>query len=348
VSAKQRGESVSVERLRSAAGGDGLFAVSDLQVRFAITQSFFRSMLGGERKEVHAVDGISFTLARGEILALVGESGCGKTTTGRALLALEASSGGQIRYKGLELARFSQRALHEYRRHAQIIFQDPYNAINPKQTIYDIVSEPLLVNGLITSETQKEDKVIRALEDAGLRPARDYLFRYPHELSGGQRQRVCIAGAIVLDPDVIVADEPVASLDVSIRNDILKLMVEHKQRLGVSYLFITHDLSLAWVISDRIAVMYLGKIVEIGETEEVVQRPRHPYTKALISVIPLPDPTAKREHVILAGETPNPIDLPSGCRFHPRCPEALPECAQTEPPEVDLGGGHLAACVRLT
>lgn len=347
MSPAKAGAEVSVEALRAATADGSLFTVAGLEVHFAIRQGLFAGMVRKESRFVHAVDGISFQLARGEILALVGESGCGKTTTGRALLALEGASGGEIRYKGLELARFSSRALREYRRHAQIIFQDPYNAINPKQTIYDIVAEPLVVNGLVASEAEKETKVVKALEDAGLRPARDYLFRYPHELSGGQRQRVCIAGAIVLHPDVIVADEPVASLDVSIRNDILKLMVQHKERLGVSYLFITHDLSLAWVISDRVAVMYLGRIVEIGDTEEVVANPQHPYTKALISVIPLPDPTAKRKRVILAGETPNPIDVPSGCRFHPRCPEALPECSEAEPPEVDLGGAHLAACVRL-
>ena len=188
---------------------------------------------------------------------------------------------------------------------------------------------------------------MRALEEAGLRPARDYLYRYPHELSGGQRQRVCIAGAIVLEPDMIVADEPVASLDVSIRNDILKLMVQHKKELGVTYLFITHDLSLAWVISDRIAVMYLGKIVEIGETEEVVANPQHPYTKALISVIPVPDPTAKREHTILTGETPNPAAIPTGCRFHPRCPEVMDICSQQSPTDVQIRGTHYAACLRL-
>jgi peptide/nickel transport system ATP-binding protein len=336
------------QELAAASPAEGeLFRVEDLKVHFPLMQGLFAGLAGGKRRYVHALDGISFSLSRGEILALVGESGCGKTTTGRTLLRLEAATGGEAYYKGLPLSHFSERALRDYRKHAQIIFQDPYNSINPKQTISDIVSEPLVVGGLALGEAAKEERVISALEDAGLRPARDYLYRYPHELSGGQRQRVCIAGAIVLDPDMIVADEPVASLDVSIRNDILKLMVAHKESRGVSYLFITHDLSLAWVISDRIAVMYLGKIVEIGETEQVVKEPAHPYTKALISVIPVPDPTRKRARTILAGETPNPIDIPSGCRFHPRCPEVIDACKEVEPADVDLGGGHYAACIRL-
>ncbi len=341
--------SVGSGDLASATAQDGvLFDVTDLEVYFQVQQGFFKAMVAKEKKYVKAVDHISFQVLQGEILALVGESGCGKTTTGRALLRLEEPTGGHILYKGLPVERFSTKTLREYRKKAQIIFQDPYNSINPKQTIFDIVAEPLEVNGLTSSEREKEERVVKAISEAGLRPATDYLYRYPHELSGGQRQRVCIAGATVLDPDVIVADEPVASLDVSIRNDILKLMVEQKEKLGVTYIFITHDLSLAWVISNRIAVMYLGRIVEIGETEEVVANPRHPYTRALISVIPVPDPLARREHVILTGETPNPIDIPSGCRFHPRCPEAIDACRETDPAAVHIGGDHYASCLRIS
>ena len=327
--------------------GEVLFDIKDLEVYFPIQQGFFKSMVATEKKFVKAVDHITFQIMKGEILALVGESGCGKTTTGRTLLRLEEATGGEIIYKGKSVQKFSGKELREYRKKAQIIFQDPYNSINPKQTIFDIVAEPLEVNSVTSSEREKEDRVITAISEAGLRPATEYLYRYPHELSGGQRQRVCIAGATVLDPDVIVADEPVASLDVSIRNDILKLMVEEKEKLGVTYIFITHDLSLAWVISDRIAVMYLGRIVEIGDTEEVVANPMHPYTKALISVIPVPDPLAKREHVILKGETPNPADIPTGCRFHPRCPEAIDTCSEVDPEDVHIGGNHYAACLRI-
>jgi peptide/nickel transport system ATP-binding protein len=345
--AKRHVARTGLDQLARAEVSDGvLFDVRGLEVFFPIHEGFFKGMVSREKRYVKAVDHISFQVRQGEILALVGESGCGKTTTGRTLLRLEEATGGEVLYKGLDMRGFSGKALREYRKKAQIIFQDPYNSINPKQTIFDIVAEPLEVSGAVSSEREKEERVVKAISEAGLRPASEYLYRYPHELSGGQRQRVCIAGATVLEPDMIVADEPVASLDVSIRNDILKLMVEQKEKLGVTYLFITHDLSLAWVISDRIAVMYLGRIVEIGETEEVVANPAHPYTKALISVIPVPDPLAKREHVILAGETPNPVDIPSGCRFHPRCPEAIDECREIDPADVEVAPGHFAACIR--
>ena len=346
IEARREDRRVQPDELRKAERhGDVLFEVRDLEVHFPVQESFLKGLINPEHKVVKAVDGITFDIKAGEILAFVGESGCGKTTTGRALLRLEEATGGEIYYKGLPLRRFTSAAMLEYRKKAQIIFQDPYNSINPKETIFDIVAEPLEVHGLTTSQYDKEERVVRAVAEAGLRPARDYLYRYPHELSGGQRQRVCIAGATVLEPDVVVADEPVASLDVSIRNDILKLMVVQKETKNVTYIFITHDLSLAWVISDRIAVMYLGRIVEIGETEEVVQNPQHPYTKALISVIPVPDPTAIRERVILQGETPNPVDIPSGCRFHPRCPVAFDACREIDPPDIDLGDGHLVACL---
>lgn len=344
---RRLGLDMSGEDATGQAGDERLFSLRDVEVTFSVHQGFLAGLRRREKRYVHAVDGVDLDIDRGEILALVGESGCGKTTLGRALLRLEETTGGSVRYRGRSLGGLSDKEILEYRKHAQIIFQDPYNAINPKQTIFDIVAEPLVVNGVVRSQREKEARVIRALEEAGLRPARDYLYRYPHELSGGQRQRVCIAGAIVLEPDVIVADEPVASLDVSIRNDILKLMMAHRRELGVTYIFITHDLSLAWAISDRIAVMYLGRIVEIGDTPTVVKAPRHPYTQALISVIPVPDPDVRRKRTILAGETPNPIDLPSGCRFHPRCPRAVERCRTQDPVLVPAGDHQQAACLRL-
>jgi len=236
----------------------------------------------------------------------------------------------RLREEGLEGIK-----IQGLRRKLQIIFQDPYESLNPKHSVYDIVAEPLIVNGLGRNRAETEARVEQALSDAGLRPPRDFLFRYPHELSGGQRQRVSIAGALVLDPEFLVADEPVSMLDVSIRTEILELLLELREKKGLTYLFITHDLSLAWVLADRIGVMYLGKIVEEGPTRELIKNPRHPYTKALVSVVPVPDPDRRRQRIILKGERPDPSDIPPGCRFHPRCPVAFERCGWTAEEVVD-------------
>ena len=264
-----------------------------------------------------------------------------------ALIAARVLIWNRLREEGLEGIK-----IRSLRQKLQMIFQDPYESLNPKQSVYDIVAEPLLVNGLSVNRAETESRVEQALTDAGLRPPRDFLFRYPHELSGGQRQRVSIAGALVLDPEFLVADEPVSMLDVSIRTEILELLVELRDKKGLTYLFITHDLSLAWVLADRIGVMYLGKIVEEGPTRELIKNPRHPYTKALVSVVPVPDPDRRRQRIILKGERPDPSDIPPGCRFHPRCPVAFERCGWTsgevvrELREVAAGqplGGLLAA-----
>jgi oligopeptide/dipeptide ABC transporter ATP-binding protein len=303
------------------------------------------SLLRPREKFVHAVDGVSFVLGRGEVLALVGESGCGKSTLALTLMGLEKPTAGTITFKGENATGLTGRDLKTLRQHIQMIFQDPYESLNPMMTIGEIVTEPLSVHGLAKDRGERDGRVQGALEDAGLKPAEAFLHRYPHELSGGQRQRVVIASALVLEPAVLLADEPVSMLDVSIRAEILNVLVELRHRRNISILFITHDLSTAAYFADRIAVMYLGRIVEIGPAEEVLESPRHPYTQALLSVVPVPNPRLRREHIILQGETPNPIDLPSGCRFHPRCPVAEARCREIDPPYVKVGSGHEAACL---
>jgi oligopeptide/dipeptide ABC transporter ATP-binding protein len=325
---------------------DIVLEVKDLRKLFPIARGIVGTLLARPQRFVHALDGINLDLHKGEILGLVGESGSGKTTTAMNVLGLADPTAGEILFNGKsvpEMAHGPSRL--QLRRQMQLAFQDPYEALNPRQTVFDTVAEPLEVHQLVGDEKQKLEKVKAALDAAGLKPPETFLERYPEELSGGQRQRLVIAGALVLEPTLLVADEPVSMLDVSIRADILNLLRQLRDERGITILYITHDLATAAYFTDRIAVMYLGKIVEIGETRKVLDNPQHPYTQALISVIPVPNPRHRRKRMILKGETPNPIDLPSGCRFHPRCPLAFEQCSALEPQLADLGGGHKAACL---
>ncbi|MBI2238708.1 MAG: ABC transporter ATP-binding protein [Actinobacteria bacterium] len=345
----RRGTSVSGAPAEALDAGQPVLEVRDLQVDFAGRVGLIAGLLGKKGAEAKAVDGVDLVLRRGEVLALAGESGCGKTTTARAIMGLLRPQRGQILYEGKPLGR----SLRSYRRKVQMVFQDPTAALNPRQTIYESVAEGLRIHKIHRGpegETE-EEMVARALAHAGLRPPERFFLLYPHELSGGQRQRVVIAGALALDPHVIVADEPVSSLDASVRGEILRLLLALRDELGISILVVTHDLGLAWTVADRVAVMYLGRIVEIGPAEDVLTRPLHPYTKALLDVVP---EAGGIDRPILAGEPPDPTRIPPGCRFHPRCPEVASGRATTAGVEtacrgedlglVELRPGHFAAC----
>jgi peptide/nickel transport system ATP-binding protein len=332
----------------AAAAPAPLLEVEGLVTRYSIPRGIVGAFARREERFVHAVEGISFTLQRGEMLALVGESGCGKTTTAQSVLRLVRSDAGSIRFDGTDITTLPNSELRGLRRRMQIIYQDPYESLDPRFRVRATVEEPLLVHGM-GSKAERRQEAEAALRLTGLDPPELFLDRYPHELSGGQRQRVAIAASLVLHPDLLVADEPVSMLDVSVRAGILAILDDLRRR-GLGILMITHDLSTAARFADRIAVMYLGRIVEEGPARAVVESPQHPYTKALLSVVPKRDPDQRTQPQILRGETPNPVDVPPGCRFHPRCPLAIPECKATDPElRVPAGAssGHLAACIRV-
>jgi oligopeptide transport system ATP-binding protein len=321
-----------------ATNGEILLDVRNLRKYYPVTKGFiFQRQVGA----VKAVDDISFFIRKGETLGLVGESGCGKTTTGRVILRLQEPSAGEALFEGRDIFKLHKEELRRLRRDMQIIFQDPYSSLNPRMTVGDIIGEPLEIHNLARGR-EKVRRVQELLEVVGLSPY--HANRYPHEFSGGQRQRIGIARALAVNPKLIIADEPVSALDVSIQAQVLNLLEELQKEFGLTYLFIAHDLSVVKHISDRIAVMYLGKIVELAQTEELFTNPQHPYTEALLSAVPIPNPEMRRERIILPGDVPSPINPPPGCRFHTRCLYAQPSCRVDPPPFEDVGGGHYVAC----
>jgi len=319
---------------------DVLVKVKGLKMYFPITQGIiFQRRVG----DIRAVDGISFNVRRRETLGLVGESGCGKSTTGRAILQLYRPTAGDIEFDGQSLVKMKGEPLRRMRRRMQMIFQDPYASLNPRMTVGNIIGEPLDVHNIMSSRERRE-RVQELLEIVGLNPY--FVNRYPHEFSGGQRQRIGVARALAVRPEFIVCDEPISALDVSIQAQIINLLEELQEEFGLTYLFIAHDLSVVRHISDRVAVMYLGKLVELTDRATLYENPLHPYTKALLSAVPIPDPVVEdqRRRTILKGEVPSPANPPSGCNFHTRCPSKLPVCDQVDPEWQDVGGGHWVAC----
>ena len=320
------------------AASEKLLELKNVKKYFPVKAGVFRRTVD----HVKAVDDVSFHIFKGETLGLVGESGCGKSTTGRTILRLLEATAGEIYFEGKNLLDLDKKELRDIRKDMQIIFQDPYASLNPRMTVADIVGEPLDIHNLVDNKKEKNERVLEILQTVGL--DEDHMKRYPHEFSGGQRQRIGVARALAVDPKLIIADEPVSALDVSIQAQVINMMQELQDDFDLTYLFIAHDLSVVKHISDRIAVMYLGKIVEIAEKNELFENTLHPYTQSLLSAIPIADPTYDKERIILEGDVPSPVDPPSGCRFHPRCPKAMDVCSEKEPEFKEYKDGHFSAC----
>jgi peptide/nickel transport system ATP-binding protein len=317
--------------------------VERLKKYFPVQKSFLDQLFTRMKSYVKAVDDISFSVRKGEIFTLAGESGCGKTTTGKLIVRLITPTSGKIWFEGIDVTRSKGETLRHLRRKMQIIFQDPYASLSPRMRIGDAVGHPVQING-IAKGRERGKMVLEVLEKVGLTPAGEFVDLFPHQLSGGQRQRVALARSIILKPEFMVADEPVSMIDVSLRTTIIDLILGFRKELGLTYLFVTHDLAVAKYISDRIAVMYLGKIIELGTKESIFLDPLHPYTRALLSAIPIPDPERKRESIELQGEVPSAIRVPSGCRFNPRCPMKQEECDEKEPELIEVQKDHFVAC----
>jgi peptide/nickel transport system ATP-binding protein/oligopeptide transport system ATP-binding protein len=318
---------------------DTVLKVTNLKKHFPV----HRGLLSRTVAHVQAVDGVSFTIRRGEALCLVGESGCGKSTVARSVARLEEPTAGSIELNGVDITKLNQDALREHRRDMQMVFQDPYSSLNPRMSAGEIVSEPLANFGVAAGK-ELERRVAALFERVGLRP--EMMAKYPHEFSGGQRQRLGIARALAVNPRLVIADEPVSALDVSVQAQVLNLLIDLQEEFHLGYLFVSHDLAVVEHIGHRIAVMYLGRIVELADNADLFDRPLHPYTEALLAAAPQPEPGTKRKRMIIEGDVPSPINPPSGCRFHTRCPYALPGCKVTDPPLLEVAPGHHVACLR--